>query len=205
MAGTENRISVSSLNENQSKDGSDSIGRHTWLFRGRQYPVEQFRDRKRVLRGACSISRAAVSFRPRTSLTVGLTSPCSRPFFHTPCTPRSLRGTVGFNTPDALETPAEQKMLRRASRHPPGIQRRQIYASSEAVNINSLGGEWEDTVARTLVVTTASVITQLDNPQWFKTSAWPYVFSRWQDCRGLGGTREAPTGGRQKPCLRGKC
>lgn len=33
-------------------------------------------------------------------------------------------------------------------------------------------------VARILVGTTMSVITRMDNPQWFKENAEPYVFSQ---------------------------
>ena len=64
-----------------------------------QVPTKRFATR--------SISRPAVSFRPRTSLTTH--SLPFRPSFNAPFTRFFHREIVGFSTPDTPETPEEQK------------------------------------------------------------------------------------------------
>ena len=70
-----------------------------------------------------------------------------------------------------------RRRLRRGNKIPRGI-RQTCYAVRRGWGLISDHSDERYMVARILVGTTMPIITRMDNPQWFRENAEPYVFSR---------------------------
>jgi len=135
-----------------------------------QVPTKRFATR--------SISRPTVSFRPRISLATD-TGPSYRfqTSFKIPFTRFLHHETVGPGTSDTPETSSEQQEV---GRREEGLSRYVVlkHVSSARLPTSSPYSDERYMVARILVGTTMSIITRMDNPQWFKENAEPHVFSQ---------------------------
>jgi len=135
-----------------------------------QVPTKRFATR--------SISRPTVSFRPRTSPTSSDSAAYPvRPSLQTAFTRCFHHETVCSSPADAAEGSSDPKE---------GEKRVEDLSRYVVVNTrHRRGGQCQVLhsderymVARILIGTTMSIITRMDNPQWFKENAESHVFSQ---------------------------